>query len=83
MQSNKGLRYGVHAIRSGDESMIPQCALCINEPVVMDALHTIWESTSEFNEHYGGCQDAARKYRCQDFMGKFMPRERAKHVEMG
>ena len=63
--------------------MIPQCALCINEPAVMDALHTIWDGTQEFNEHYGDYQDAARKYRCRDFIGKFVPRAIKKHVEMG
>ena len=63
--------------------MFPQCALCINEPAVMAALHTIWDGTSEFNQHYGDYQDAARKYQCHDFIAKLMPRERVKHVEMG
>ena len=47
-----------------------QCATCQNEPVVIDILWRLCRDMKEFNERFGKYQDAAREYRCSDYLSE-------------
>ena len=40
-----------------------------DELATIEALQDIWSGQDEFNTHYLQYQDAARKYKCCDYMG--------------
>jgi hypothetical protein len=50
-----------------EAGVIPQCATCINQPVVMTTLWRMTTDMHEFNERFALVQGAARTHKCPDY----------------